>query len=229
MIDLRCCDVADLLADIEPGSVAAVIADPPWAFDSGRCGATGKSGAAAQYATTGVNEIARILGLLHDLAMPDAYMAVWNCWPKLGEWFGTHPLNGWEFLSGGAWGKSGSHGHGMGYHFRGRSEPLLLYRKGRPRPHGGPGPNLWLHPRLGHSEKPPNALDALVEKFCPPGGLVCDPYAGETASLARACKRLGRDYIGCEIDPERHARALRRLAGESATQAAMVGQERLFG
>ena len=229
MTDLRCCSAEDLIASLAPGSVDAVIADPPWSFDSARCGATGISGADANYQTTSCEQIARALSDTSALCGPDAYLVVWCCWPKVGEWFASNPLRGWEFLSGGAWGKSGSHGHGMGYHFRGRSEPVFLYRKGRPRPHGGPGPNLWLHPRLGHSEKPPNALGEMADKFCKPGGLILDPFAGESASLARCCARLGRRYVGAEIDPERHQRALRRLAGESAAQSRMVGQESMFG
>jgi hypothetical protein len=37
-------------------------------------------------------------------------------------------------------------------------------------------------------------------------------YAGATASLAVVCRRLGRGYVGAEIDPERHREAMLRLA-----------------
>lgn len=43
-----------------------------------------------------------------------------------------------------------------------------------------------------------------------PAGAVFDPYAG-SAPCGVACVRLGRDYIGCEISPEYHAIATRRL------------------
>jgi hypothetical protein len=152
---------------------------------------------------------------------------MWATWPLLGEWM-AESCFGWAYVSGAVWGKTGG-APGMGYHFRGDSEPLLLYRKGRPRPLEGSKTNLWLHPRIGHSEKPPNALEALVRMSCPVGGLVLDPYAGESASLAKVCARIGRRYVGAEIDPERHARALRRLNGESREQAGMVGQSSLFG
>jgi hypothetical protein len=100
----------------------------------------------------------------------------------------------------------------MGFHFRGDSEPLLLYRKGAPKPLDGARSNLWLAARGEHSEKPRLALDALVKMGCPPGGLVLDLYAGATASLAVVCRRLGRGYVGAEIDPERHREAMLRLA-----------------
>jgi site-specific DNA-methyltransferase (adenine-specific) len=218
-IEIRCCSATDLIASLEPGSVDAVIADPPWSYARG----VGVGGG-AQDEYSGLSEGAIASDCRAAMArMGLGYLALWATWPKIGAWieaFGPP-------LTGACWGKVG--GLGVGYHFRGDSEPLLLYRKGNPRPLEGSKSNLWLHPRLGHSEKPPNALEALVRMSCPEDGLVLDPYAGESASLAKVCRRLGRRYVGAEIDPERHARALRRLAGESRKQAAMVGQESLFG
>jgi hypothetical protein len=228
-IDLRCCDVRDLLADVEPGSVAGVIADPPWRYQGDTSGGSGSSGAGDLYPGLGDAAIAHHLGLSYHLCRGSAYLAVWLTWPKLLEWHaataGEHWP--WRYVTGGAWCKS--NGFGMGYHHAGDSELWLLYVKGSPRPADGRQTNGVTAPRLGHSEKPQDALDVLVKTVAPAGGLVLDPYAGESASLARCCRRLGRRYIGAEIDPDRHARALRRLNGESAKQAAMVGQETLFG
>ena len=50
-----------------------------------------------------------------------------------------------------------------------------------------------------------------VRAFCPPGGLVLDLYCG-MGPYARACHAEGRNYIGSEIDPERHRAALALLA-----------------
>jgi len=222
-IDLRCCDVRDLLADVEPGSVAGVVSDPPWAYAND----ANSGGVGALYSTPTNDEIAATLDAAFDACGPDAYLAVWCTWPKLAEWFAVHGSMRWRYVTGGAWCKS--NGFGIGYHHAGDSELWLLYVKGSPRPADGRQTNGVTAPRLGHSEKPQDALDVLVKTVAPAGGLVLDPYAGESASLARCCRRLGRRYIGAEIDPDRHARALRRLNGESAKQAAMVGQESLFG
>ena len=129
--------------------------------------------------------------------------------------------------TGGAWTKDG--GFGMGYHHAGDSEFWLLYVKGSPRPAEGRQTNAVHAPRLGHSEKPQPALDVLVRTVAKRGSLILDPFAGESASLARCCARLGRRYVGAEIDPERHARALRRLDGESADQSRMKNQTSMFG
>ena len=231
-IDLRCCDVRDLLADVEPGSVAGVIADPPWKYGSPREAKTiaGLAGcASSHYDEQQGAAIAHHLASTFHLCGSDAYLAVWLTWPKLLDWHeataGEHWP--WRYVTGGAWCKS--NGFGIGYHHAGDSELWLLYVKGSPRPADGRQTNGITAPRLGHSEKPQDALDVLVKTVAPVGGLVLDPYAGESASLARCCRRLGRRYIGAEIDPDRHARALRRLNGESAKQATMVGQETLFG
>ncbi len=157
----------------------------------------------------------------------DAYLAVWCTWPKLAEWFAVHGSMPWRYVTGGAWAKS--NGFGIGYHHAGDSELWLLYVKGSPRPADGRQTNAVHAPRIGHSEKPQRALDVLVRTVAPASGAVLDVFAGESASLARCCRRLGRRYVGAEIDPERHARALRRLAGESAKQAAMVNQTSMLG
>jgi site-specific DNA-methyltransferase (adenine-specific) len=53
----------------------------------------------------------------------------------------------------------------------------------------------------------------LVWRFSRPGGLVLDPFAG-SGTTGVACLRLGRRFIGCEINPETAAVARARLAEE---------------
>ena len=222
LADLRCCSAEDLIASLAPGSVDGVIADPPWSYNN--VGAEGS--ASALYGTDPDCWIASVLDSSFPVAAPASYLAVWCTWPKLAEWFAVHGSMRWRYVTGGAWAKS--NGFGVGFHHAGDSEFWLLYVKGSPRPADGRQTNAIHAPRLGHSEKPQAALDVLVKTVAPVGGLILDPFAGESASLARCCARLGRRYVGAEIDPERHQRALRRLAGESAAQSRMVGQGSMF-
>lgn len=62
-----------------------------------------------------------------------------------------------------------------------------------------------IHP----TEKPVDLLQILIRTSCPPGGLVGDFFAGSGA-VAEACVASGRNYIGCEIDPEMVEKANRR-------------------
>jgi len=73
--------------------------------------------------------------------------------------------------------------------------------------------NLKLHP----FEKPPALLEFLIEQSTVKGEVVLDPFAGSAATLCAAL-RLGRQAIGCEIDPEHYNLALGRLAEVKARQ-----------
>lgn len=55
----------------------------------------------------------------------------------------------------------------------------------------------------------------LIEAYCPPGGLVCDPFAG-LATGAVAAFEAGRRFIGCDNDHRAVKEAKREI--ERATQ-----------
>jgi DNA modification methylase len=61
-------------------------------------------------------------------------------------------------------------------------------------------------------EKPEALLMELIEPTTPPGGVVCDLFAGSGTSLS-AAKKTGRQFIGFELDPEWHKVAERRVRG----------------
>lgn len=64
----------------------------------------------------------------------------------------------------------------------------------------------------GHSAAFPEALPAwFIKLFCPPDGVVLDPFLGSgTTSLA--AYNLGRDSLGVELFPEYHEIIAKRLA-----------------
>ena len=57
--------------------------------------------------------------------------------------------------------------------------------------------------------------EKLIQTFCPPNGIVLDPFAGSGSTLA-AAKQLGHDYYGIEIMKEFCLTAPQRLAGAEA-------------
>jgi hypothetical protein len=140
----------------------------------------------------------------------------------------------WTPITGGAWGKWQV---GNGFHHRGQAELWFLYKKGRMRPVDGARSNLvltldgdaaddrgdLLMANIGeHSEKPPAAVDMILDMGSADGSAIVEPYGGQTAGLIRAVLRLatqpnGRSvrYIGCEPDESRYATALARLRAET--------------
>jgi site-specific DNA-methyltransferase (adenine-specific) len=67
-------------------------------------------------------------------------------------------------------------------------------------------PENTAHP----AQKPEKLLAKLVLASSRPGGLVLDPFLGSGSSAA-AARKLGRSFIGIELDPEHCILALRRL------------------
>jgi hypothetical protein len=58
--------------------------------------------------------------------------------------------------------------------------------------------------------KPLALMAQLVDDYSRPGDTVCDPCAGGGTTLL-AARKLGRDAIGSELDPETHHKASMRL------------------
>lgn len=77
--------------------------------------------------------------------------------------------------------------------------------------HGGGG---HLGSRLAHENEAPfpeSLAEFFVKSFCPPGGIVLDPFAGSGTTLAVA-ERYGRRWIGVDVRDSQIALCQRRLA-----------------
>ena len=228
-IDLRLCTVEALMSSLEPGSIGLVHADPPWEYDNQRLNGTTEkhyNNDGQGLSKSGMAEIAARLEEAYQLAADDTYLLLWCTMPMLKDWFAAVeacPI-GWRYISAGAWHKTGQSGEvgtgkiGIGYHWRGNSEALLLYVKGKPKPIQTVR-NSYASKAGPHSEKPGGWLHLLVNAFAKPRSSVLDLYAGR-APLAKVC--LGRhQYYGAETSPRRHGEALEmleqlRLEGQSA-------------
>lgn len=64
-------------------------------------------------------------------------------------------------------------------------------------------------------QKPDNEAEYLIERLTERGGLVVDPFCGSGTVLA-AARRLGRRWIGCDIDAAAAGTARRRVATKTA-------------
>lgn len=180
--------------------------DPPWSYRT-----TGQFGQVdGHYGSLSVEQISAHLRQCAAVAAPDCYAVLWCTWPLLGEWMDAD-TGKWKYLTGGSWHKTGGR-VGIGYHWRGNSEPILVYRIGKPRPIGVEVlSNAITAPRAAHSAKPTEPLAQIFRSWCRPGLPVLDLYAG-LATAASACQIAGLDYVGCEPDPSRYAAARDRLS-----------------
>lgn len=118
----------------------------------------------------------------------------------------------------------------------------IMHPKGRKRWNRGGHSLVWRGPtinaikdpqrgKLSHPTPKPEwiMLDA-IEAFTSPGDLILDPYCG-SGTTGVAAIRLGRRFIGCEMNEAYAEIARERLRAEesnSTLQARQVGQEVLF-
>ncbi len=211
-IDLRCCDVAEVLRVAR--GVRLVIADPPWMY-SNNPGGTANPDESGIFPGLPDEVIVSHLNASHTCALPDARLAVWYTFPKDAEWYdaGNAGPQWGRRKSGGAWTKMQptSEGaartqSGVGYHWRGQTEPVALFVRGSCGRTMETLYNGHVSPPGEHSYKPVEWQRAWIRAWTSPGDLVLDLYAG-LGSVAIACALEGRRYIGAEIDPERHRRA----------------------
>src|SRR3990167_485420 len=69
--------------------------------------------------------------------------------------------------------------------------------------------NKWQHP----TQKPVELMELLIKNHSKPGDVILDPFAGSGATL-EAAKKLGRKYIGVEMEERYIEMCNRRLAQE---------------
>lgn len=113
---------------------------------------------------------------------------------------------------------------GMGWHYRRSYEFMMVARKGNKTP--------WYHEGKDQSnvvripvqipqkddhpcKKPIELMAKFIELHSKPGDIILDPYCGHGPTLV-ASERLGRKWIGIEINPEYCAIAQKRIDAEMA-------------
>ena len=115
---------------------------------------------------------------------------------------------------------------GMGYHYRARYEFILFFEKGKRRLNDLGVPDIIAAPRIrgGYpAEKPPEVAEVLIRQSTGPGGVVIDPFMG-SGSVGIAAARLGRRFLGNDLNPEAVKIASQRLRefGEGRVPAEVI-------
>ena len=102
---------------------------------------------------------------------------------------------------------------GMGYHYRARYEFILFFEKGKRRLNDLGIADIITVPRIrgGYpAEKPADIADVLIRQSSNNGDVVCDPFMG-SGSVGTAALRLGRRFLGNDLNPEAVRIAAQRL------------------
>lgn len=75
----------------------------------------------------------------------------------------------------------------------------------------------------GEAPMPVAVAERFVCWFCPPGGVVCDPFAG-SGTTAHAAVMHGRRFVGCDIRQSQVELTRRRVATVTPDMFANVGE-----
>ena len=93
---------------------------------------------------------------------------------------------------------------GMGYHYRARYELILFFEKGKRRLNDLGIADVMAIPRIrgGYpAEKPSDLAEVLIGQSSSAGDVVADPFMG-SGSVGVAAARLGRRFLGNDLNPE---------------------------
>ena len=183
------------MADWPTGKYAAILADPPWHFQT--WGEGGARNVTAKYSTMQVEEICALP--VQDAAAEDCALFMWIVWPKLFE--AIDVMKAWGFTyktCAFCWLKADPYQlfadektpfAGMGYWSRANSEVCLLGTRGKPKRLNADVRQGIIAPRREHSRKP-DEIHGRIER------LVAGPYL----ELFARAPREGWTVWGNETD-----------------------------
>ncbi len=205
MIDLRLGDCLELMRDLETGSVDAVITDPPYGINYNpkrRRGAASIAYARGEFDRNwdGIEGDKKPFDPSPLLSFPKAILFGANYYADK-----LPPSGGWVF-----WDKKKCKGFisSAGELIWTNASNRVLkfeYMWDGFRREGEVGEHY--HP----TQKPLALMEYLIREFTKEGDTVLDPFMG-SGTTGVACAKLGRNFIGMEINPDYYAIAQRRIA-----------------
>lgn len=208
-------DCLEILPQLAPGSVDAVVTDPPYAINGGGSNIAGKGVDEAfdvQFFRLWIREVLSIA--THPLKASGAW------WMTI-DWRGLIAIDQacsrsmWRMAGVGVWDRGGL---GMGYALRKTFENFCLLVRDEWKRTLTDESDVWRipwYPSLrehGHqAEKPVSLMDRALSLVG--GDTVLDPFMG-SGTTGVACVRLGRKFIGIEIERKYFDIAVKRIEAE---------------
>jgi len=222
-----CGDTLTELRKLPEESVDAVITDPPYSSGTRKEGAKGLRKSMKRGTDDGVwfsSDSMTVLGfswLMRESAIewkrllkPGGHVLCfidWRMYPHLAGAIESSDLRHVGVL---VWDKTY---FGMGAYFRNQHEFILHFSKGR-----GTDPirrdvgNVLACPPIRNgshpTEKPVDLMATLISVLVPPRGIILDPFMGG-GSTGVAAIRLGREFIGIELNEKYCEMARKRIYG----------------
>lgn len=207
-------DCIDVMKALPAHSVDFVLTDPPYLCNyRSREGRTVRNDRTGEWLLPAFTE-------MHRLLKPDACCVSFYGWHKADEFIAAWRAAGFRLSGHIVFRKR----YASSTRFMGAEhEQAYLLTKGNPAFPDSPIPDVidWHYTgnRLHPTQKPVKSLEPLIESFCPPGGVVLDPFCGSGSSLM-AAKIRGRHFIGIELDRRHHRTATQRLRVRQRIEAA---------
>lgn len=197
----------DLLADINDSTIATAFFDPQYrgVLDKLKYGNEGKTRGKARCSLTQMDEntIINFIKEIDRVLKNSGHLFLWvdkfHLCQSVLPWFTNTNLNLVDMV---VWDKGKI---GMGYRTRRKSEYLIVLQKSPVRAKGCWNdhsiPDVWEEktPKVHPHSKPIELQKRLIAATTQDGDYVLDPAAGGY-SVYEACKALGRDFIGCDIE-----------------------------
>ncbi len=202
--------------DSPPAEVDVVISDPPYDKRTHRGGRNKQAGGVIKtHDAKSFDPIEPADIALRIVGIAKRWTVLFCAAEQLG---GYQDAVGELYVRGGIWMKPGPQPQLSGDRPAQWGDGIaIMHRKGRKRWNGGGGPARWIHQQVAHTEhetqKPLPLMLDLVRLFSELGELVWDPYSG-SGTTGVACLRLGRRFIGHEMQPHYAKIAAERLAAE---------------
>ncbi|WP_435640304.1 MT-A70 family methyltransferase [Micavibrio aeruginosavorus] len=120
---------------VPQGQYGVIYADPAWAYTMYSDKGYGKS-PDAHYQCSHFDVMAALRDQIIFAAAPNCALVMWGVWPMLPQAYALMDAWGFEYKTGGSWGKITRHGKsafGTGYVLRSAEEPFLIGTIGHPK------------------------------------------------------------------------------------------------
>lgn len=222
-VKLHLGDCLEYMKGMADKSVDAVITDPPYSSGTRKEASKSLRGSMLRserewittdnLSTNGFMWFMRQLSVLaKNVTKPGGHFLSFIDWRMFSNLSGAIESADWRTMGCIVWNKTF---FGMGTYFRNQHEFIVHFANGgTPKAFRHDVANVLSYPPIRNgnhpTEKPIEMLVDLITTVSPPGATILDPFMG-SGSTGVACVKTGRNFIGCEINPDYFAIAERRI------------------